>query len=156
AVSARLPAHARAIALQRAFVSFVRGDVRAALVPLEAGAWPRAIGGRHGLFYRRVSPYNQPLAIRLRAVLRAPSGDDDGARSDIRAVRASAAEPTIDDARATLAEALVLARGEDRAVLRDLLDRDAALCSLLTPRERLLFRGLERCRASGGAGVYRI
>jgi hypothetical protein len=92
----------------------------------------------------------------LRAIAAASDGDEDLARRDAAAVRAEPDAPFDAHANASLAEAVLLARHDDRAKLAELLRRDRRLLLHgMPPRERALVRAMERMVETSPAGVYR-
>jgi hypothetical protein len=96
-------------------------------------------------------------ALGVRAVLRALSGNAAGARRDIARVRQEVPEPSpLALARAALAEAIVLARGGDRARLRAHFELHGRhLSRLPLPHESALATAYARMAGSGHRSVYR-
>jgi hypothetical protein len=91
-----------------------------------------------------------------RALAAASDGDEDLARADIASVRAIPDALPETFAAASLAEALLLARHDDRPALAALLARDRRLLLEKTsPRERALVRSLQRMLEARGGSVYR-
>ncbi len=147
----RVGPNQRAIAIQRAMIALRRGDVEGALRHADAAilAQPRAMNRINDRFQR-------DNALAIRAFLRASQGDREGARKDIAAVRAAEQVPPQAQARATLAEAMLLEAAGERTALRELLARERALLAEGTsPRERAIVRAYQRMLALPPTTVYR-
>jgi hypothetical protein len=141
----------RALAMHRATLALLAGDAK------EASALASlAISGKLGVFTRPHEMMQIASAIAARAVARAVSGDHEGARVDARAAREHPGTIPSSLARASLAEAIVLAAGSEKPALRDLFARDGRLMrDYLLPRERVLARALARLARAEKKSVYR-
>jgi hypothetical protein len=142
---------ARLIHHRRSEMAFYAGRVHEAVEHAT-----RAIKTYVPWFERANVGYLLPQMRALRAVAAASEGDETLARSDIEAVR-GCAEPAAESlAMASLGEALLLARHDDRLALASLLQRDRRLLlEKTTPRGRALVRSLQRMLEARRAGVYR-
>jgi len=141
----------RAILVQRAMIAMRRGAITDAIAACDA-----AIRVPFGLGNRLHAALQRTNAHAIRAFLRASQGDAEGARADIAEVRKEPTEPPQAAARASLAEALLLEKAEDRAALAALLRRDRRLLLDATePRERTIVRGLARLVRAPTNSVYR-
>jgi hypothetical protein len=141
----------RAIAIQRSMIALRRGDVDGALRHIDAAILPppRATAQVHDRFQR-------DNALAIRAFLRASKGDREGARKDIATLRAAEQVPPQAQARAALAEAMLLESAGERAALRELLAKERALLAEATsPRERAIVRAYQRMLALPPTTVYR-
>ncbi|WP_438043767.1 hypothetical protein [Sorangium sp. So ce128] len=141
----------RVIDVQRALAAMQRGDLAGALVRADAAVTRRTDPLAFHLEHATIA-----AARSLRALLRASTGDRDGAAADIEIVRASAlASPEV-LARAELAAAVLLERSGDREALRAHLLRERSLLVEHTrPRERALVRAYQRMLKAKASSVYR-
>lgn len=150
AIPTRLTVYRRLVASCRSTVSFLRGDLLKASQQIEA-----AIGGRRGL-YPYTSRQNELSATAIRSVIRALSGDKDGARTDIETVRAASPDDAQAVAHVALSEALVAASAGDGARLRAVLfERRVAFRDLPTNQEKALVRALQATLEGAAHSVYR-
>jgi tetratricopeptide (TPR) repeat protein len=141
----------RSIDLQRALIAMRRGELGQALARADA-----ASTRPYRLFTRDFERVQIAMAQAIRAMIRASTGDVDGARADIAAVRASASADPATLARAELAEAIALERSGDRSALRGHLARERRLLREYTqPRERAIVRGYLRMLDAPPTSVYR-
>jgi hypothetical protein len=129
-------------ALSRGSLDLALARVERALPPRPPEPWERA---------------ELASALGVRAVLRALSGNAAGARRDITRVRQEVPEPSaLALARAALAEAVVLARGGDRARLRAHFELHGRhLSRLPLAHESALAMAYARMAGSGHRSVYR-
>ncbi|UQA57321.1 hypothetical protein [Polyangium aurulentum] len=129
-------------ALSRGSLDLALARVERALPPRPPEAWERA---------------ELTSALGVRAVLRALSGNPEGARRDIARVQRELPEPSaLALARAALAEAIVLARMGDRARLRTLVEHHGRhMARLPLPHESALAAAYARMAGSGQRSVYR-
>jgi hypothetical protein len=141
----------RTLEVQRALIAIGRGDTVAARAACDA-----VIGKPPGWMSRQHDRTQITAAHSIRAVARAASGDADGARADVEAVRASPAVQTDMLGRAAFAELLLLERAGDREALRVHLVRNKRLLlDDAAPRERKLIRAYQRMLLTGATSVYR-
>jgi len=141
----------RVALVQRALIALRRGALDDAL--LAASAATRVPVG----FMNQVHAVAQRSnAHGIRAIVRASSGDAEGARADIEEVRRDPSAPPQGLARAALAEALLLEKAGDRGALSALLRGERRLLLDATePRERAIVRGLQRLVKAPTTSVYR-
>jgi hypothetical protein len=149
--NARRGVVAKAIHLRRAIMALVSGRLQDAVDAATAAVETRPLwlewGGSAGLT-------NEALAIRAQAA--ASMGEAERARADIATVRSSKQSTPQALAKASLAEALVLARSDRRDDLAALIGRDRSLLLEYTsPRERALVRALQRMIERRRTSVYR-
>jgi hypothetical protein len=141
----------RVVDLQRAVIALRRGELASAMQRADA-----ALARPLGLLTRGQERVHLTAAHALRALLRASSGDERGAREDIAAARRSPDATPDTLARAELAEAVVLERSGDRGALRDHLSRERSLLLGYTaPRERAVARAYQRMLEARRSSVYR-
>ncbi|MDI3288396.1 hypothetical protein [Polyangium sp. 15x6] len=138
-------------AVQRGLIAMRRGEIPSALAHLD-----RALTAPRGLLYRDQIKMHALNARGIRAFLRAASGEREGAREDIEAVRAS------DDAlpqalgRVALAEAILLERAGHRDALREhLVTNHELLFDVIDRRERAIVRAFQRMLETNATSVYR-
>lgn len=157
ALHARLPAKMRrsvmlALAIQRAWIAFDRGDAAASIEHATT-----AIAIRPGLRTRDVDRMARSAAYARRAIAHAALGHAlDATRDADEVERAELAAPDV-LALASLARALVLAKASDAVGLAAHLKRDGALLAEESrPRERALVRALRQMvHRRGSATPYR-
>lgn len=141
----------RAVALQRSLIAMSRGDA----VRAEAEA-TKACEGRPGVFSGAHERVQMAAGFASRAMARATQGNGDGARADAQVALASPDAAPEALARATLAQAVLLARADERVALGDLLDRNRTLLvEASRPRERALVRALQRMVKARASSAYR-
>jgi hypothetical protein len=142
---------ARLIHYRRSEIAFYEGRVHEAVEHAT-----RAIETPAPWFEHANTVILLPLTRAHRAVAAASKGDETLARADIEAVRGCADAPPESLAMASLGEALLLARHDDRPALLSLLQRDRRLLlEQTTPRGRALVRSLQRMVEAPRSGVYR-
>ncbi len=141
----------RLVAIQQGLCAVRRGDMRAALAPLDRAVELPAARGEHDAAYQRSG------ALAFRALARASIGQREAALADVLEVRSARSASPDAMARASLAEALVLEAAGERDALRELLERDRRILREAThPRERAIARALERLVRTPRATPYRI
>ncbi|WP_437971030.1 hypothetical protein WMF04_17850 [Sorangium sp. So ce260] len=141
----------RVIDVQRALAAMQRGDLADALRRADA-----AVTRRADLLAWHLEQGTIVAARALRALLRASTGDRDGAAADIELARTSASASPEVLARAELAAAVLLERAGDRDALRAHLLRERRLLVEHTrPRERALVRAYQRMLRAKASSVYR-
>lgn len=145
------PAAQRAITIQRAIMALRDGDLDAARRRCdEALESPTSPLTRQAEEVQLVSSHG------LRALVLAAQGDADGALREVHIVRADPAPSPDALARAELGVALVLQRAGKRDELRQhLAAHRHVLQNHTAPRERAIFRGLERMLQSKAQSIYR-
>jgi len=138
-------------AVQRGLIAMRRGDVPTALAALDRG-----IATPHGLLYRGQIKVQAINARAIRAFLRAASGDREGARADIEAVRTSPDALPQSLGRVALAEAILLERAGEREALREhLVTHHELLFDATDRRERTIVRAFQRMLEATATSVYR-
>jgi len=141
----------RAIETQRSMLAFRRKDVDGAIAHAT-----RAIEGRPSLLSLLAERLQILTARSLRAIAAAGKGDAAGAQADIAVVRTSPLATPGTLARASLAEAIVLSRENEREKLAALMTRDRKLLlEFTTPRDRALVRALQRTLYLPAGAAYR-
>ncbi len=134
---------------QLAALAFYEGKLEQAITHATAGLREGKRLGYVGLIHRG-------SGLSLRALARAGLGQEREAREDLATLRALPVRIPGFLARASLAEALLLARAKDYDALRELLGRERMLLlEGVTPRERVLVRTLFRFVAAKKTHVYR-
>jgi hypothetical protein len=134
---------------QRAALAFYEGKLDEAITHATAGI-------REGKRLGYVGEIHRGSGLSFRALARAGLGQERGAREDVATLRALPLKVPGFLARASLAEALLLARAKDYDGLRELLGRERTLLlEGVTPRERVLVRTLFRFVAAKKTHVYR-
>lgn len=142
----------RAALVQRAMIAIRRGS----LADAEAFA-DVAIAVPLGWLGRLHAALQKTNAHGIRAMVRASTGDEAGARSDIAEVRRDPHALPQSLARAALAELLLLERAGDRAAIARSLQKERRLLLEATdPRERAIVRGLQRLLKTPPSSVYRV
>lgn len=141
----------RVIDLQRAVIAMRRGELDVALRHIDAAILrPLTLMARYHEQIQLIS------AHAIRAVLRASTGDRDGAQADIEVVRQSAYAAPEALARAELAAALLLERTGDKEALRAHLAKERRLLLEHThPRERAIVRAYQRMLKATSTTIYR-
>ncbi|AKT37989.1 hypothetical protein [Chondromyces crocatus] len=146
----RLPAFLRLLDIHRTVLALRQGALKDGLRHAD-GALSQPLG--------RNSHDEQPhvsIAQGLRALLRASTGDDDGARRDTEAVLGNAHATPEALARAELATAISLERAGDRTALATHLQaRRTLLLEHTHPRERAIVRGYLRMLKARTTSIYR-
>ncbi|XYI02025.1 hypothetical protein ACMHYB_20520 [Sorangium sp. So ce1128] len=141
----------RVIDVQRTLAAMQRGDLAGALRRADA-----AVTRRADVLAWHLEQATIAAARALRALIRASTGERDGAAADIELVRRSAFAPPEVLARAELAAAVLLERAGDREALRAHLLRERRLLVEHTrPRERALVRAYQRMLKAKASSVYR-
>ncbi|WP_438010513.1 hypothetical protein WME89_18860 [Sorangium sp. So ce321] len=141
----------RVIDVQRALAAMQRGDLAGALRRADA-----AVTRRADVLAWHLEQATIVAAHALRALVRASTGERDGAAADIALVRSSALASPEALARAELAAAVLLERTGDREALRAHLLRERRLLLEHTrPRERALVRAYQRMLKAKASSVYR-
>lgn len=155
AILASIPARERTsvvgqmVDTQLAALAFYEGKLGEAITHATAGIREGKRLGYSGMVHRG-------SGLSFRALARAGLGQEREARDDVAAVRALPMQVPGFLARASLAEALLLARAKDYDALRELLGRERTLLlEGVTPRERVLVRTLFRFVAAKKTHVYR-
>ncbi|MFO0756923.1 MAG: hypothetical protein U0359_10545 [Byssovorax sp.] len=138
--------------LQRAIIAVRRGDLKAAKASLDD-----AVARPLERYERQNALFQIEAAHGLRAFVRASLGEPVGAWQDIAVLRERPGASAESLARASLAEAVILARTGERDRLRLLLDRDKALLlENLHPRERAIVRAYQRMVRVATTSAYRV
>ncbi|MRG91708.1 tetratricopeptide repeat protein [Polyangium spumosum] len=138
-------------AVQRGLIAMRRGDLPAAIAHID-----RAIATPLGLFYRAQTRMQIVNARAIRAFLRAASGEREGARADIEAVRESPDALPQSLGRIALAESILLERSGDREALREhLVTHHELLFDSTDRRERAIVRAFQRMLEATATSVYR-
>lgn len=150
AVSAKGGHVRRAVTAQRAQIALRRADARAAEEHANA-----LLATPVHLLTRDMERTQNMTALGIRAVARASLGKSAEALEDIGAVRTSEMAPADALAKATVAEAILLAKSDDRPALARLLQTATPLFDDMAPRERALLRALRRMIAVRQRSVYR-
>jgi hypothetical protein len=141
----------RVIDLHRADIAMRRGQLDVALGHVEA-----ALAKPRGLVARNQAGYHLIGAQATRALVRASTGDVDGARADAREVKAHKDAAPEALARASVAEAIALERSGDRdALAAHLRTERSLLLEYTTPRERAVVRAYQRMLEAPRTSVYR-
>lgn len=141
----------RATGILGAMIALDEGRAQDAVV-----AATSAIEGKTQLFTHGFESSQRASALALRGLAYAALGNSERAHADADAAEASELATPDVIARARLAHALVLARGDDREALREALSRSARIVlERASPRERALFRALRRMARSPKRSVYR-
>jgi hypothetical protein len=139
----------RAVETQRAVIALRRGD--GVLAEQHANA---AISSPPHWLTRHAEGSQVAMGIAIRAFARATQGKESEALADVQAVRAADATPE-SLARVALAEAVVLAKKDDRDALARVLRSAAPLVDFMAPRERSLIRALRRMVEVRPGSIYR-
>lgn len=140
----------RAVTAQRAQIALRRADARAAEEHANA-----LLATPVRLLTRDMERTQNVTALGIRAVARASLGKSAEALEDICTVRASEMAPGQALAQATVAEAILLAKSDDRPALARLLQTATPLFDDMAPRERALLRALRRMIEVRQRSVYR-
>jgi hypothetical protein len=141
----------RVIDLQRSVIAMRRGELEDALRYVDA-----AIVRPLSLISRYHERMQLTAAHAIRAVLRASTGDRDGALADIEVVQQSAYAAPEALARVELAAALLLERTGDKEALRAHLAKERRLLLEHThPRERAIVRAYQRMLKATSTTIYR-
>jgi hypothetical protein len=155
AILASIPARERTTVVgqmvdtQLAALAFYEGKLGEAITHATAGI-------REGKRLGFLGVVHRGSGLSFRALARAGLGQEREAREDVAALRALSVQIPGFLARASLAEALLLARAKDYDALRELLGRERTLLlEGVTPRERVLVRTLFRFVAAKKTHVYR-
>ena len=147
----KIPWVLRIADVQRAIIALRRGEPSDARAHLDR-ALSRPLGRRE----RDNALFQIEAAHALRAFARASLGDAEGAREDVTLLRSRPGTSAESLARASLAEAIVLARTGERDALRALLERDKLLLlENLHPRERAIVRAYQRMVRTAVTSAYR-
>jgi hypothetical protein len=142
---------ARAIGQQRAMIALRRGEAKQAVAHATA-----ALEASVSLLSAAHDRMMIEHARAIRALAEASLGDEPKAKADIETVRASSHSAPHALALASLAEAVLLSRADDRDALARLLSRERTLLLEFTsPRERALVRALQRMLRARKTSVYR-
>ncbi len=138
-------------AVQRGLIAMRRGDAKTGLAFLDRG-----IDTKARILYRSAVRVQTINARGIRAFLRAATGDRQGAREDIDAVRQSPDVLPQSLARAALAEAICIEREGDRDKLRaHLAEHRDLLLDVTDRRERAIVRAYQRMLETTATSVYR-
>lgn len=141
----------RAFELNRATLALLAGDAKGSVAHATL-----AIDGKTQLFTKTHEQAQIANALAHRAVSYAVLGEREMARADAETVRVHAGVMPSALARATLADAIVLAATGRRDSLRDLVTAHGRLLrDYLLPRERVLARSLARLARADKTTVYR-
>ena len=140
----------RAVEVQRAMIALRRADAKKAEKHAEAAM----VAGR-GFWTADAEKAQECVAQAIRAIARASMGEEAVALEDVRSVRASDASTTEALGRAAVAEAIVLAKKDDRDALAKCLRSAAPLLDYIAPRERALLRAFRRMIEVRAGSVYR-
>lgn len=137
--------------VQRGIIAMRRGDAKTGLQHLD-----HAIEMKTRLFYRASLRVQTVNARGIRAFLRAATGDREGARADIEALRKSPDVLPQALARAALAEAICIEKEGDRDALRKhLAEHRDLLFDVTDRRERAIVRAFQRMLETTATSVYR-
>lgn len=138
-------------ALQRALIAMRRGDVQTGLAHVDRG-----LEMKPGFWYRQSVQLQKINGLGIRAFLRAVAGDREGARKDVKELRASPQALPQSLARAALAEAICIEKEGDRDALRaHLAEHHDLLFDVTDRRERAIVRAYQRMLESTATSVYR-
>lgn len=141
----------RAITIQQAIMALRDGDLAEARRRCD-----QALESPTSWLSRQVEEVQQVSAHGLRALILAAQGQSDEALVAARLVREHPAPSPDALARAELGVALILQRsGERDALRRHLAEHRHLLQNHTAPRERAIYRGLERMLQTKGQSVYR-
>jgi hypothetical protein len=138
-------------------------DLQRATIALRAGTLDAAMSYADAAVARPLSRVGRPsdrlqlgASHAIRSLIRAMSGDSQGAREDVARVRANGNVTSEVLARAELATAIVLERSGDRAALRaHLAAQRTLLLDHTVPRERAIVRAYQRMLETKRQSVYR-
>ena len=141
---------ARNANVQRGQLAFLDGDLKKAEF-----FFTLALSGDAGFLTRAAEEIQIGAATGMRAVVRAALGNREGALRDAVAAEREDLADSGTVSRAVLARALLAARKNDEGELRDALRKLVHGIEWLSPRERVLVRGLRRFMVHGKRSVYR-